>query len=62
MKRNKFKAVNFMRKQREELGRLHIENPTLYHTQMKEIQAKYGLKNGGKGEAPTQNSGPKKVS
>ena len=51
-----------MRKQREELGRLHIENPTLYHMQIKEIQAKYGLRNGGKEEAPTQNSGPKQVS
>jgi hypothetical protein len=62
MKRNKFKAVSFMRKQREELGRLHIENPTLYHMQIKEIQAKYGLRNVGKEEAPTQNSGPKQVS
>lgn len=62
MKRNKFKAVNYMRKQREELGRLHIENPTLYHMQIKEIQAKYGIRNGGKEEAPTQNSGPKQES
>jgi hypothetical protein len=62
MKRDKFKAVNFMRKQREELGRLHIENPTLYHMQLKQIQAKYGLSNEGKEEAPTQNSGPKQVS
>lgn len=59
MKRNKFKAVNFMRKQREELSRLHMENPTLYHAQMKEIQVKYGLKNGEKGKAPSKNSGIK---
>lgn len=62
MKSNKFKAVIFMRKQREKLGRLHIENPTLYHMQLKEIQAKYGLRNREKEEAPTQNSGPKKAS
>jgi P pilus assembly chaperone PapD len=61
MKRNKFKAVIFMRKQREELGRLHIENPTLYHMQLKEIHAKYGVRKGGKEEAQTQNSGPKQA-
>lgn len=59
MESNKFKAVHFMRNQREELGRLHIENPSLYHMQMKEIQAKYGLRKVKKGKASTQDLGSK---
>ena len=41
-KQEKFKAVAFMRKQREELSRLHAENPGLYEKQMEAIRKKYG--------------------
>ena len=56
---NKFKAVQFMRSQREELGRLHVEHPSLYHMQMKEIQAKYGLRKVRKGETSPHGPSPK---
>jgi hypothetical protein len=41
-KQEKFKAVAFMRKQREELSRLHADNPNLYEKQMEAIREKYG--------------------
>lgn len=41
-KQEKFKAVAFMRKQREELSRLHAENPNEYEKQMEAIREKYG--------------------
>jgi len=41
-KQEKFKAVEFMRKQREELSRLHADNPALYEKQLEAIREKYG--------------------
>lgn len=40
-KQEKFKAVAFMRKQREELSRLHADNPRLYEKQLEAIREKY---------------------
>jgi hypothetical protein len=42
-KQEKFKAVDYMRKKREELSRLHAENPALYKKQLEEVQKKYGI-------------------
>jgi len=41
-KQEKFKAVEYMRKQREELSRLHADNPSLYEKQLEAIREKYG--------------------
>ncbi|MGB4849264.1 MAG: hypothetical protein WBP41_15170 [Saprospiraceae bacterium] len=41
-KQEKFKAVVFMRKQREELSRLHADNPGFYEKQLAAIREKYG--------------------
>ncbi|MGB3079343.1 MAG: hypothetical protein WBB31_09735 [Saprospiraceae bacterium] len=41
-KKEEFKAVEFMRKQREELSLLHADNPGLYEKQMEAIREKYG--------------------
>jgi hypothetical protein len=46
MKKNKeeFKAVEFMRKQREALSKLHKENPDVYRKQLEKIRRKYASK------------------
>jgi len=44
----KFKAVDFMRQRREELSRLHTDNPSLYEKQLKAIREKYGQYTKGK--------------
>ncbi len=36
--KEKFKAVEFMRKQREALSKLHKENPEVYRKQLEEIK------------------------
>jgi len=38
---NTFKAVQFMRKRRDELSKLHTENPEEYKKQLKETRRKY---------------------
>jgi hypothetical protein len=40
-KTQNFEAVKFMRAKREELSRLHIENPAEYKKQLEEIRNKY---------------------
>ena len=40
-KAQKFEAVNFMRTKREELSRLHSENPVEYKKQLEAIRKKY---------------------
>ena len=35
-----------MRKKREELSQLHIENPTLYKKQLEDVRKKYGISSG----------------
>ena len=40
-KTQNFDAVKFMRAKREELNRLHIENPAEYKKQFEEIRKKY---------------------
>ncbi|MCD4747590.1 MAG: hypothetical protein K8R58_14940 [Bacteroidales bacterium] len=42
--KEKFRAVEFMRKQREALSKLHKENPEVYRKQLEEIKRKYALK------------------
>jgi len=42
--KEKFKAVEFMRKQREVLSKLHKENPEIYRKQLEEIRIKYASK------------------
>ena len=37
----KFEAVKFMRERREELSRLHNENPKAYNKKLEEIRKKY---------------------
>ena len=39
-----FKAVEFMRKQREALSKLHWENPEVYKKQLEEVRKKYASK------------------
>jgi len=43
-KTQKFEAVKFMRAKREELSRLHTENPKEYNKQLEEIRNKYPAK------------------
>ena len=40
-KTQKFEAVKFMRERREELSRLHSENPKEYKKQLEEVRKKY---------------------
>jgi len=40
-KSQKFEAVKFMREKRDELSRLHIENPKEYKKKLEEIRKKY---------------------
>ncbi len=40
-KTQKFEAVKFMRAKREELSRLHSENPAEYNKKLEEIRKKY---------------------
>ncbi|MFZ1679346.1 MAG: hypothetical protein WBP41_01810 [Saprospiraceae bacterium] len=40
-KTQKFEAVKFMRAKREELSRLHSENPKAYKKQLEEIRKRY---------------------
>ena len=42
-KGQKFKAVDYMRKKREELSQLHVENPALYKKQLEDVRKKYGI-------------------
>jgi hypothetical protein len=42
-KEQKFKAVNYMRKKREELSKLHVEDPALYQKQLEGVRKKYGI-------------------
>ena len=43
-KTQKFESVKFMRERREELSRLHSENPKEYKKQLEEIRKKYSEK------------------
>jgi len=43
-KEGKFKAVDYMRKKREELSQLHAENPKEYKKQLETIRKKYASK------------------
>jgi|WetSurMetagenome_2_1015567.scaffolds.fasta_scaffold671960_2 hypothetical protein len=56
-KQEKFKAVVFMRKQRDELSRLHADNPSLYEKQMEAIRAKYGQRSTAKKKRGTTRAG-----
>ena len=40
-KAEKFEAVKFMRVRREEMSRLHSENPKEYNKKLEEIRKKY---------------------
>ena len=42
--KEKFKAVEFMRKRREALSKLHLENPEVYKKQLEEVRRKYASK------------------
>ncbi len=44
IKEEKFKAVEYMRAKREELSRLHNDNPKEYKKQLEEIRKKYPAK------------------
>ncbi len=48
-KQDNFKAVEYMRKKREELSRLHEENPKEYKKQLEAIMKKYASKFAKKG-------------
>jgi hypothetical protein len=43
-KQEKFKAVDYMRKKREELSQLHKENPNEFEKQLGVIRRKYASK------------------
>ena len=43
-KKEEFHAVKFMRAKREELSRLHSENPKEYKRQLEEVRKKYPTK------------------
>ena len=44
MKKEDFKAVDFMRDRRESLSKLHSESPKKYQEQLKKIREKYASK------------------
>jgi hypothetical protein len=46
MKNKRFKAVEFMRRRREELSKKYLENPKIVEKELSRISEKYGIKSG----------------